>query len=156
MRYLVLIVWLLPLSLPVSAQLYKWIDEHGKTQYSDQPPPSDNVQKEQRVKIHASPAPVSTVNTSDNTDTGMADALTEQRLEYDKRRQERLKKDAQQKIAAAENQKKCVDAQSRLRVFLESPRLRIPDGKGGLVYADDNLRQQKIDETNAAIKTFCE
>ncbi|MCB1947855.1 DUF4124 domain-containing protein [Nitrosomonas sp.] len=155
MHYLVFIVWLFFFSMPVSSQLYKWVDENGKTQYSDQPPPSDNIQNEQKLKIHVSPTSVSTASAADNTDPGNADALTEQRLEYDKRRQERLKKEVQRKTEAAENQKKCVDAQSRLRVFLESPRLRIPDGKGGIAYADDNLRQQKIDETNEAIKTFC-
>ncbi|SES63195.1 protein of unknown function [Nitrosomonas marina] len=155
MRYLIFIVSVLSFSLPVSAQLFKWVDEQGKTQYSDQPPPSANVQNEQQLKIQASPTPVSAASTMSDTETDKTDELVEQRLEYDKRRQERLKKEAQRKTEAAENQKKCVDAQSRLRVFSESPRLRIPDGKGGLVYADDNLRQQKIDEANESIKTFC-
>ncbi|SEN06368.1 DUF4124 domain-containing protein [Nitrosomonas marina] len=155
MRYLIFVVWMLFFSLPVSAQLFKWVDEQGKTQYSDQPPPSANVQNEQQLKIQASPTPVSAASTMSDTETDKTDELAEQRLEYDKRRQERFKKEAQRKTEAAENQKKCVDAQSRLRVFSESPRLRIPDGKGGLVYADDNLRQQKIDEANESIKTFC-
>ena len=25
-------------SVSVNAQIYKWVDEHGKTQYSDRPP----------------------------------------------------------------------------------------------------------------------
>ena len=155
MRYLVFMLWLSFISMPVSAQLYKWVDENGKTQYSDKPPPSSNVKNEQKLKIHSTPASGSTANTEDEDDAGKPKTLADERLEYDKRRQERLEQKSQQKAKAEENKQKCVDAQSKLRVFSESPRLRMPDGKGGLVYVDDNVRQQKINEANEAVKTFC-
>jgi len=66
-----------------------------------------------------------------------------------------LEKEAEKKAKLAENKQKCVDAQSRLRVFLESPRLRMPDGQGGLEYVDDNVRDQKVKEANQAIATYC-
>jgi hypothetical protein len=141
--------------MPVAAQLYKWVDENGKTQYSDQPPPSGKIQNEQKLKIYSAPAPVSTADTEDEDDANRPKTLADERLEYDKRRQERLEKESQQKAKAEENKQKCVDAKSRLKVFSESPRLRMPDGKGGLVYVDDNVRQQKINEANEAVKTFC-
>lgn len=155
MRYLVFLFCLSFFSMPVTAQLYKWVDENGKTQYSDQPPPSDNIQNEQKLKIYSAPTPVSTTNTDDVNDTNSPKTLAEERLEYNKRRQERLEKKSQEKAIAEENKQKCVDAQSRLRVFSESPRLRMPDGNGGLVYVDENVRQQKINEASEAVKTYC-
>ena len=155
MRYLVIILWLSFINMPVSAQFYKWVDENGKTQYSDQPPISANIQNEQKLKIYSAPAPVSTANTEDESDTNGPKTLAEERLEYDKRRQERLEQKSQQEAKAEENKQKCVDAKSRLRVFSESPRLRMPDGEGGLVYVDDNVLQQKINEANEAVKTYC-
>ena len=61
----------------------------------------------------------------------------------------------EKKTTLAENKQKCIDAQSRLRLFLESPRLRMPDGEGGLAYVDDNVREQKINEANQAVTTYC-
>ena len=155
MRYLVIILWLSFINMPVSAQFYKWVDENGKTQYSDQPPISANIQNEQKLKIYSAPAPVSTANTEDESDTNGPKTLAEERLEYDKRRQERLEQKSQQEAKAEENKQKCVDAKSRLRVFFFFFRLRMPDGEGGLVYVDDNVRQQKINEANEAVKTYC-
>lgn len=34
-----------------SAQIYKWIDEHGKTQYTDRPPPPDVKAEGKRLNI---------------------------------------------------------------------------------------------------------
>lgn len=154
MRYIVFILWLLLGSVPASAQLYKWVDKHGNTQYSDQPPRSNNTQNEQ-LKIRSAPKPSPTNDTENPENTDKPETLADQRLDYDKRRQERLEKASQLKAEIEENQQKCIDAKSRLRVFLESPRLRMPDGKGGLVYVDDKIRQQKIDEANKAVKSFC-
>lgn len=45
------IVMLLVTALPVHAALYKWIDGHGVTQYSQEPPPSGHYQE---MKMQAS------------------------------------------------------------------------------------------------------
>jgi len=140
--------------MPISAQLYKWVDKHGNIQYSDQPPPSDNTQNEQ-LKIRSTPKALPIKNSESNEDSSKPETLADQRLEYDERRQKRLEKASKLKAQTEENQQKCIDAKSKLRVFLESPRMRMPDGKGGLIYVDDNIRQQKIDAANEAIKTFC-
>lgn len=153
MRYLVFLLFLMSFSMLTHAQIYKWVDENGKTQYSDQPPLSGKVQNEQRLRINAAPTPV-TIST-DGEDADEPRTLSDDRADYDKRRQERKEKEAEKKATIAENKQKCVDAQSRLRVFLESPRLRMPDGQGGLEYVDDNVRDQKVKEANKAIATYC-
>ncbi len=156
MRYLIPILSLAFCSMLTHAQVYKWVDSNGKTQYSDQPQLTNAAQDKQKLKIQSAPTPVPTANADDKEVPGKSKTLADEKLGYEERRQERLKKEAQLKEKKAENKQKCIDSQSRLRVFLETPRLRMPDGKGGLVYADDNLRQQKINEANEAIKTFCQ
>lgn len=44
------------IALPVSAQMYKWVDSNGKVQYSDKPPPS-NVKTEKLREAPPAPAP---------------------------------------------------------------------------------------------------
>lgn len=155
MRYWVIIISLIVFNMPVYAQVYKWIDENGKTQYADQPPLSGKVHNEQRLRINFAPTPVSLAESREEDGADKPKTLTDERYEYDKRRQERLSKEAEKKVKVAENKQKCIDAQSRLRLFLESPRLRVPDGEGGLTYVDDNVREQKINEANQAVTTYC-
>ena len=44
MRIFVLTVIILLISTATNAQIYKWVDKNGKTQYTDQPPPPDAAQ----------------------------------------------------------------------------------------------------------------
>jgi hypothetical protein len=129
-----------------SAQIYKWIDEHGKTQYTDRPPPPDVKAEGKRLNIKSSPVTGGHGPTKD---------VSDQREEFDKRRQERREEDAKLQAKSEENKKKCIEAQTQLRMYADSPRLTIPDGAGGVVYVDDDLRQRKIDDANKAIKKYC-
>lgn len=155
MRYLVAIILFMSCNLSVHAQIYKWIDENGKTQYADQPPLSGQIRNEQRLRINSAPVPVTFSGKADEEDPAKSKTLSDEKSEYEKRRQERQQKAIEKKTTLAENKQKCIDAQSRLRLFLESPRLRMPDGEGGLAYVDDNVREQKINEANQAVTTYC-
>lgn len=152
-HHLIFVVWLFAFSILAHAQVYKWIDEGGKILYSDQPPIEKNIRNEQKLEIQSVPveAPADDVEK-----IGASRSLAEERLEYDKRRQQRKEKQARLKAEAEHNKKQCVKAQSRLRLFLEAPRLRVPDGSGGIIWADDDLRQQKINEAKAVIESYCE
>jgi len=155
MRYLVAATLFMLCNLSVHAQIYKWIDENGKIQYADQPPLSGQVRNEQRLRINSAPVPVSFSDKTDEEDPVKSKTLSDEKSEYEKRRQERQQKEMEKKTTLAENKQKCIDAQSRLRLFSESPRLRMPDGEGGLAYVDDNVREQKINEANQAVTTYC-
>lgn len=155
MRYLIATILFISCHLTVHAQIYKWVDENGKTQYADQPPLAGKVHNEQRLRINSAPVPVSLSDKADEEDAAKPKTLSDEKSEYEKRRQERQQKEIEKKTTLAENKQKCIDAQSRLRLFLESPRLRMPDGEGGLAYVDDNVREQKINEANQAVMTYC-
>lgn len=146
MRIFAVTVIILLLSTSTYAQIYKWIDKNGKTQYTDQPPPPDAAKDEQRLNIKSAPA-AGSQNKPGN--------LSEQREEFDKRRQQQREEDAKQQTRSEESKKKCIDAQTQLKMYADSPRLTVPDGAGGVMYADDDLRQRKIADANKAIATYC-
>lgn len=131
-----------------SAQIYKWVDEAGKIHYTDQPPPPHVNTKEQQLNINTAPATGSHQGSQSST-------LSEEREEFEKRRKQRQENEAKDQRQAEINKKKCTEAQTQLRMYADSPRLTVPDGAGGMVYVDDDLRQRKIDDANKAIATFC-
>lgn len=147
MRIFAVAVIVLLLSTSTYAQIYKWVDKNGRTQYTDQPPPPDAAREEQRLHINKS-AP--TAGNQDRTRN-----FSEEREEFDKRRQQRREEEAQQQTKSEESKKKCIDAQTQLKMYTDSPRLTVPDGVGGMVYVDDDLRQRKIADANKAIATYC-
>lgn len=148
MRNFVFIGLILLFSVTANAQIYKWVDENGKTQYTDRPPPSGVVKEGQRLNIKSAPASV-------NNETDRARNLAEERLEFDKRQQQKKEAEISQQAKAQEDKKKCIDAQGQLRIYTDSPRLTVPDGSGGITYVDDEMRQKKIAEANKAIAAFC-
>lgn len=131
------------------AQIYKWVDESGKTQYSDRPPAPGTARHEKKINIKTG------IATQGGDESGKSRNLTEERAEFEKRRQQRIEQDTKHQAEAAENKKKCVDAKTQLSMYSDSPRLTVPDGTGGLIYVDEETRQRKIDEANKLITTFC-
>lgn len=135
-------------SITVNAQIYKWVDENGKTQYTDLPPPPGVAKEGQRLNIKSSPI-------SGNNETSKSKNLAEERLEFDKRQQQKKEEEVKQQAKAEENKKKCIDAQGQLRLYTDSPRLTVPDGAGGIAFVEDDARQKKIADANKAVATFC-
>ncbi|UJP05441.1 MAG: DUF4124 domain-containing protein [Nitrosomonas sp.] len=131
------------------AQIYKWVDEHGKIQYSDRPPPPGMAREEKTINVKTGVSAHSDLETKEGGD------LADQKLEFEKRRQQRLEQETNQQTVVDENKKKCIDAKTQLSLYADSPRLTVPDGSGGITYVDDETRQKKIDEANKLIATFC-
>lgn len=148
MRILVFTGLIVLFSITVNAQIYKWVDENGKTQYTDVPPPPGVATEGQRLNIKSSPI-------SGNNETSKSKNLTEERFEFDKRQQQKKEEEVKQQAKAEENKKKCIDAQGQLKLYTDSPRLTMPDGTGGIVFVDDDARQRKIADANKAIAAFC-
>jgi len=146
MRIFAVTVIVLLLSTSTYAQIYKWVDKNGKTQYTDQPPPPDAAKEEKRLNIKSG----SVVGGQEKSRN-----LSEQREEFDKRRQQQREDQAKQQAKSEESKKKCIDAQTQLKMYTDSPRLTVPDGAGGMTYVDDDLRQRKIADANKAIATYC-
>jgi len=149
MRHIALILLFLLCSTVVHAQVYKWVDENGNTQYGDRPSLSGSTDNEEKLKIRS--APPSTVNSKSDASTSLSD----EKENYTSRREERLINQSKMLAQEEENKRKCIDAKGRLTMLQASGRLTMPDGKGGITYVDDEIRLKQIKETQAAVDTFC-
>ena len=124
------------LSTVAAAQQYKWVDQNGKTQNGDTPPPGVKAQRLKGPSGPAAPAP----SAAAKSDKG---AKTEKPLSpeaaFRKRQEEAQKeneKQAQADQEAAAKRDNCARAQESLRA-LESGRVTRMDSKGERYYLDD-------------------
>lgn len=175
MRYIIFSVLLLAVSFSAQGQLYKWVDKDGKTQYTDQPPPPGAARNEKKLDIKSAPAQPAAAKATDKAVTkaddkgkagdkvtdkekdkpGVPKTTAEKELDFKKRRAAEAEAETKQQAEAKQNQEKCAQAQTKLKTFQDTPRITIPDGKGGSIYADDAARQKNIDEAQRDIASFC-
>ncbi len=153
MQRLTIMLLLLMFSVVANAQVYKWVDADGKTQYTDQPPPSGAGQNEEKLKIKPAP-PSSYVKKPSDTDS--VDGVAEDtKLNFSERRAARKEAKEEKEKQAEELNQKCIHAKGQLKMYRDTPRLRVPDGNGGIAYVDDNVREKHIQEAQENITAFC-
>jgi hypothetical protein len=149
MQHSILFILLLVFSVVTHGQVYKWVDQDGNTQYTDQPPPTGAAQDEHKLNIK-SPPPQS----ADSKETAPR-SLNDEMQGFKERRLTKQEAEARQQIETEEKERNCIDAQGKLKLFRDAPRLAVSDGKGGITYADDDMRQEKISEAKNNIATYC-
>ena len=136
------------MAFAVAAQtMYKWVDESGRTHYTDTPPPDG---KGQKIDVRAPPpsAPV-------------APAQTFQEKEQ-AQRSEKLQKDQATKAADLEEARakalkkgRCIEARRQLGVLAVQRPVYTINEKGEKVYMEDKDRQTQIDKWQAYADEFC-
>lgn len=151
MYYILLFALFSGFTFSAHGQVYKWVDQDGNIQYTDQPPPSGVAQDESNLDIKSPRSPSS----SSGNQVSITEKLEEKMQAFKERRDLERKAEAKQKAEAIENRKHCASAKGQLKIYQESPRLTFPDGQGGIVYADDDMRQRKIAEAQKDITAYC-
>lgn len=123
------------------AQLFKWVDDGGRTQYSDRPP-APGVKFE---KIGTNPAPA--------TDAAPAaidpsHSLATEEMEFRKRQQEaeeKRKAEEQKQKEAQSKQQNCDAAQARLKTMEIGGRIIKPNAEGDREYmGDDEIEAESV------------
>jgi uncharacterized protein DUF4124 len=149
---LLLSVLLLGLALPVSAQLYKWVDADGRVHYTDQPPPAD-AKQDQKLNIRKTQP--GAVAPTDAQTPAAPQSTAEKDLEFRKRKIDQ--EQAQAKAAEAENEsrERCASAQRRLYTYLDAGRIYSIDDNGERVYLDDDARQRDIEAARKDVARHC-
>lgn len=149
MQRLTILLLLLMFIVVASGQVYKWVDANGKTQYTDQPPPPGVAQDERELEIK--PAPPSSNNLLNPTGSVGEDKMQS----FGERRTARKEAKEENEKKAAALEKQCIDAQSKLRIYRDTPRLRMPDGQGDIAYVEDDVREKHIQAAQKDIATYC-
>jgi hypothetical protein len=121
-------------ALPAASQVYKWVDEKGRTHYGEKPP--DGVKA---VEMGAAPP-----SPSGNTAPPAQPDWKQKELEAKRQRIEREKKESQEAARAerreSERAYKCEDGRRRLALLEEQIRLFDRNEKGEKVYMEDKDR----------------
>lgn len=144
-------------SVPCAAQVYKWVDEKGVTQYSEKPPPGT---KAQTVKT---PPPKSVVEDKDkDKQKSQAKTWQEKEAEFRKRQieveEDRQKGEAEEAKArrqAAIKREACIGARRDLAALQEQRPVYDLDERGERRYLGDKERAETIKEAQQFIEKNC-
>lgn len=143
--------------LPSSAQqLYRWVDENGRVQYSDRPPPpgasSQSQVKKKPLATTPTPAP------SQNQQAPAAKSYAEQEAEFRKRQVEKAEREAkeeQEKQAAADRKRRCDQARSHLAGLQAGGRVARYNAAGEREFLDDKGLAEELVRTQKAVAELC-
>ncbi len=131
--------------MPVNAEIYKWVDEHGETHYS-QKKPGDGVE-------------VSTVKPPPRVDTEAALQEKQRKLrEEQERNKVKLKKSEAERKAREETALKksnCDKAKARV-TSMQRPRVNMVDAQGNRTRISEEQRQKQLAEAQKAVKEHCQ
>jgi len=162
-RLLIAIGLMLCLSLPASAQMYKWVDSNGKVQYSDKPPPG-NIKGEKLRE----PAPAATATAAGESkskgetkkDAAKAgpktiaeqeQAFRKRQLDAAKAQEEETKKQAE----ARDKAENCSRARAAVTNLQLGGRQMRTDEKGERVYLDEQQIAQEIARAQQIAAATC-
>ncbi len=130
----------------VSAQIYQWKDESGKTIISDKPPVG-NVRQQKKIEPDASPTSTSPQKTTSDRD-----------LEFRRRQkesQESAEKAKKEQTASADKQQNCDSVRRNLQALESGERIALRDDKGERYFMEDTQREQEIEKSRQAVQSNC-
>ena len=132
---------------PASAEIYKWTDANGETQYSQIPPPSGIKSEEIQGAPHPADNPGTTNDSLQEQVEIMNEDIAGQEIEE--------KKSALQKQIDDAFERNCTTATNNLAKLQEggNKRYLTPDGK--VTHLTEEQRQQRINEAKDQIDKFC-
>jgi hypothetical protein len=151
MRRLLLIVFSLAFAAAAMAQPYKWVDQNGKVQYGDAPPPGVKA-----TPLRSQPAPQA-APVVDPAAKKAPLSPAEQEAEFRRRRLEAEKereKQAQAEQLADGKRENCARAQEMQRT-LASGRVSRTDAKGERYYLDDSQLAQESAKARQGVEQWC-
>ena len=134
-----------------AAQQYKWVDQNGKVQYGDVPPPGVKAQRLKPPPGASAPAAAA------KKDEKGAKPLSPEAA-YRKRQEDAQKeneKAAQAEQEAAAKRENCVRAQESLRTLESGQRIARTDAKGERYYLEDAQIAQEITRARQMVRESC-
>ncbi|MCX4188895.1 DUF4124 domain-containing protein [Methylophaga sp. OBS3] len=136
-------------SLPfwVHAEIYKWTDENGQINYSQQPPadrPAEEIKTPPPPPIAPEAAQQEIETLIENQEAAEAEEAAEQAAQE------------QQAAAEALRQENCETARSNYQQYLNNPGRRVMNADGEVTRPTEEERQEKISDYQNKIDEFCD
>ena len=141
----IVLVSLMLLPLAAAAEMYKWVDEKGRTVYSEQPPPDG---KGTKLDIRTSPGSAAPTDWKQKEIDSRQSRITKEQQEQNQKAQEQ-----NQMTARKQN---CIESQRQLNIAQTPRPVFQVNEKGEKVYLDDKERQREIDGWAANVKKYCD
>lgn len=129
-------------SFSFSAEVYKWVDEHGNTHYADKKP---NNTESKSIHIR------NTTSTPNQRTSSQSNAINEQQARAAQAKNEVAQEAARQK----DLEKKCALIRNNLKAIAESSRLRVEEN-GELRYLTPEEIATKKSTHEAQLAEFCQ
>lgn len=148
MKYSVMFFLLSLISTTSFAEIYKWVDEHGKVHYGDAPAGQSSTQINIAQPDAEKSLPNSDAVNRDERRRRLAEAMEEDRLQ----KQEQKQKAREQKETL---NKKCVYARDTLKQYEAAGNLYDLDKDGNRIFMSEEEKQSTIDNLRAQIKQHC-
>ncbi len=131
---------------PLSAEVYKWVDENGKTHYSDKP----HDESAEIVEITNTPALDATHNSRLEKQRRLLKMLGEERQETKQRKAAAIAEKKKRKANCAKAKKELQNIKNARSLFKKSN-----DPKNPLVYSDEE-RALFMKDVKNAVQHWCE
>ena len=142
-------------SMPMQAEIYKWVDEHGHTHYGEKAPAN---KKSKQIQLRNEP-----VRSVAKEKVEKSPAETKTRLEKqqkliralsDDRKQKKEQREKQQRTAK-QKVRNCANAKDNLRRYQSSSSVYKVDDKGNRVTLPGAARDKSIQRARAEVKKWC-
>lgn len=137
----------------LNAAVYRWVDEQGRVQFGDRPPPETNA-KQVEVKKTSGTAPQPPASSGET----MSERLKKQQRMLDAYRAEREQKkklNQEKKIKKARQSKRCAYAKDRLKGYEGAGRTYRLTKDGNRHYLTDAEHKQSIARLKQKIAEAC-
>ena len=146
-----LIITLVLVPSLTEAEVYKWVDEWGKTHFGDRPPDKDVAEK---VKIKAPPTEAQRLEAQARADALAKIQFKEAHLKgtMDAERGNDVRR---QQVADNERSQRCLSAQRNLRILGMQRPIYYTNDSGEEVYVSDNERELQKQQASREVDQFC-
>ena len=135
------------LAAPAFAQVYKWVDENGRTHYGEKPPAGVKATEVGVVLPSPSPPPSATGDWKQKD-------LESQRQRIERERRQAAQGQREKRVGQA-LERECVEARRQLSRLEEQIPIYKRDSKGERVYLEDKDRPAAIAEEKRLIAENC-
>ncbi len=135
------------------AQIYKWVDEKGVTQYSTTPPPG----KGQKIINTPAPVPGAAAKPAAKQKTWQEKEVEfrERRANAEVKGNKEAEERAAAQLAAAEKRESCIAARTDLQAMTEQRPVFSLNERGERVYVEDKERPRLIENIKRVIARDC-
>jgi len=150
-KRLVVLAVLALLAPAAAAQVFKWVDESGRTHYGEKPPPGVKA-----TEVGVPPPPSGAAAPPPPSWKDKELEMKRQRIERDQREDQSRQREAAEKQKAEARKNDCENARSYLENLERGVRYYNRDAKGERVFMEEQERAAAIETAKKRIRERCD